>query len=385
MTFSVGGLATGLDTKSIIDQLIAVEAQPKTRMQWSQSLWTSRQSSWKDLNTRLSSFQTFANNLTSPASWNVFSGISSSDNTKVNATSAGTKPAAGTYAVNVTQLAMTETWDAATALPGATAGVRTTGTWFKAGGVALASGDLLTTIRDQTNTSVALNAGSTITMAWNKGGQNYSSTFNVTATSKFSDLQAWAQTQLPSGSSVAIAGGKLNVTSAAGTASEVTSLGFTASNSAGTVLTRFNGSLGSKSSLTTRASDGGVSTADTLQFVQGSTTSYVNIAAGDNAAAMASKINATPNIGVTASIVSGKLHIVSTASGTPGNVAISSSGGLAASLGLANTVNAQDSQFTVNGTAYTRTKNTGINDVVTDVNVDLLNTTATPVSLTVGA
>jgi len=384
MTFSVGGLATGLDTKSIIDQLIAVDSQPKTRMQWSQSLWTARQQSWQDVNTRLSSFQTFANNLTNPASWNVFSGITSTDNTKVNATSAGTTPQAGTFAVNVTQLAATETWDAANALPSATAGTRSTGTWYKAGGTSLSSGDLLTDITDQTNTSAGLNNGSTISMAWNEGNRSFSSTFNVTASSTFGDLQAWAQTQIP-GATVAISGGQLDITSATGTASEVTSLGFSARDNAGSVLNRFNGSLGAQSSQTAAASDGGVATPDTLQFVQGSSTSYVNIAAGDNAAAIASKINATSNVGVTASVVSGKLHVVSNTSGTPGDVAISSSGALAASLGLTNTVNAQDSQFTVNGTAYTRTKNTGINDVLTNVNIDLLNTTATPVSLTVGA
>ena len=56
-TLSIGGLSTGLDTKSIISQLMSIEAQPQTKMQWKQQLWTARKTAWSDLNTRLLTLQ----------------------------------------------------------------------------------------------------------------------------------------------------------------------------------------------------------------------------------------------------------------------------------------------------------------------------------------
>lgn len=388
MTFSVGGLSTGLDTKGIIDQLLSIDARPKVRMEWNKSLWDARKSTWTDLNTRLNSLQGFANNLMNPSSWTVFSGITSSDNTRVVGTSIGAKPAAGTYAVETTQLAATNVWDSAAPLAGSTAGVRETGIWYKNGLVAMTGADRLAQsgvngVRDQTNTLAGLATGSTVTMSWNENASFSSATFNVTATSTFEDLRSWAQTQLP-GATVAITGGKLRFTSPTGTAGEITGLSMSAKNNAGTALARFNGMFGASSAMTTAASDGGAPAADTLQITKGASTWFVNVAAGDNEAAIANKINAVNGIGVTASLNAGALRLTSNSSGVSGGFTVSSTGGLAATMGLAQTTAGQDSMFTINGTAYTRSKNTGITDVLNDVSIDLLNTTVAPVSLTVG-
>ncbi len=83
MTFSVGGLSSGLDTKSIIDQLMSIEARPQVKLNWRMALWESRKSTWGDVNTRLNGLQGFANVLTNPATWTNVGGISSSDPTKV--------------------------------------------------------------------------------------------------------------------------------------------------------------------------------------------------------------------------------------------------------------------------------------------------------------
>jgi flagellar hook-associated protein 2 len=382
-TFSVGGLSTGLDTKSIIDQLLAIDGRPKVKLEWNKALWESRRTAWSDLNSKLLSLGTQATGLMSGATWQVFSGITSSDATKVTGSATGTKPASGSYDIEITQLAATERWSAGASLGGPTAGVRTSGTWYRVGPAAALGTTLLTALRDQTNTSVGLNNGSTITMAWSQDGQNLSSTFNVTATSTVDDLASWAQSQVP-GSTINFGGGQLSITSPPGEDGEITSLSFTARNAAGTVLNRFNGSQGASTSMTTAASDGGAATNDTLQIVQGSNTWYVNIAQSDNEFDIANKINAVSGIGVTASVNAGLLQLDSKSSGAGGSFTVTSSGGLVGALGLAESTAGQDSNFTVNGTAYTRATNTGITDVLNDVSLDLVGLTAGPVTLDVG-
>ena len=384
MGMSIGGLATGLDTKSIVDQLMSLEERPKIKLEWNKALWEARKSSWGDLNFRLNSLQGFANKLTNPASWTVFTGLNSTDPTRLTAASAGTKPAAGTYAVNISQLATTETWTAATNFPGATQGVRQSGVWREGVGNQMEAGDLLTATRTTAGAGTGLNVGSTITMAWEKDGNSYSSTYNVTAGSTIGNLTTWAQGQIPGSAASFDGAGRMNLTSAAGTTEEVTALSFSARNAAGTVLNAFNGLQGAQSSMITPAADGGATANDTLQITQGTSTWYVNVAAGDNETDLLNKINAVAGIGVTASLNAGKLELTSKASGAANGFTVTSGGPTVGALGMAETTNGIDSMFDVNGTAYTRSKNTGITDVLTDVSLDLLATTAGAVTLTVG-
>lgn len=109
-SFSVGGLATGLDTKSIVDQLMALEGRPKAKLEWNQQLWSARKAAWGDLNTKLLSLQNSANALLNPSSWNsgLASGITTSDATLVDATGSPGIAKAGTYDVTVSQLARGE-------------------------------------------------------------------------------------------------------------------------------------------------------------------------------------------------------------------------------------------------------------------------------------
>ncbi len=306
MTFSVGGLATGLDTKSMISQLLSIDSRPKVRAEWSKSLWGARQTIWNDLSSKLGSLQTKANLLSSSSTWTTSGSITSSDSTKVSGASTASKAAAGSYSVEVSQLATSETWTAANALSGATSGVRSTGQWFTAGSVPMVDTDLLTATRDQTNTSASVTSGSTITMSWNAGTSTRSATYEVSATSTLGDLAAWAQTQIP-GSTVAVNNGKIEITSAAGTASEVTSLSFSARSSSGTSLSRFNGMYGASSSMDTAAGNGGAPDNETLIISQGATTRYVTVAAGDSQAEIVNKIQSAAGTLVNASIVGGKL------------------------------------------------------------------------------
>ena len=56
-TFSIGGLSSGLDTKSIISQLLEIDARPKVKKQWQHALWTERKNIWSEVNTRLLALQ----------------------------------------------------------------------------------------------------------------------------------------------------------------------------------------------------------------------------------------------------------------------------------------------------------------------------------------
>ncbi len=56
MTIQFGGLATGLDTSSIIEQLMAVEKQPITRLETDKTWYNDRLTAFTELDTRMKSF-----------------------------------------------------------------------------------------------------------------------------------------------------------------------------------------------------------------------------------------------------------------------------------------------------------------------------------------
>jgi flagellar hook-associated protein 2 len=101
---SFGGLASGLDTNSIIDQLMALERMPKNRLLLRQNEIDARKSALGDISTRLKNLKFAAADLKSPTLWLDTQTVDVNDSTKVAA--ARTGPAAtGAYQVTVTQMA----------------------------------------------------------------------------------------------------------------------------------------------------------------------------------------------------------------------------------------------------------------------------------------
>ena len=101
---SVGGLASGLDTNSIIQQLMAVESQPRNQLQTQQTLAQATQTLLQGFQTQLQSVSTALTGITSPTLFSQTQEVDSSDTSKVIA--AGTSGAGiGGYQVDVTQLA----------------------------------------------------------------------------------------------------------------------------------------------------------------------------------------------------------------------------------------------------------------------------------------
>ncbi len=112
---SVSGLASGLDTASIIDQLIQVEAAGQTRLK---SRVTSEQSTLKllqNLNAKIAALATQAKDLTKAAAWTPLTATSSSDKVTVSASS-GTSGGSLSVTVDTSALAHKLTYTSTAAM-----------------------------------------------------------------------------------------------------------------------------------------------------------------------------------------------------------------------------------------------------------------------------
>jgi flagellar hook-associated protein 2 len=103
----LGGLASGLDTASLISQLMAVERTPRTKITLDQTASTKRQSLLQDISTKLTALKTANDDLKSITTWVDTQSIESGDSTKLTATRTGGAPPGG-YDISVSQLATAE-------------------------------------------------------------------------------------------------------------------------------------------------------------------------------------------------------------------------------------------------------------------------------------
>ncbi|NSW77006.1 MAG: flagellar filament capping protein FliD [Candidatus Atribacteria bacterium] len=100
---NVGGLASGLDTNSIIEQLIALERTVITSLERKKSTYQTKLSLWQEFNTKLLSLQTSVSSLSSSS---VFANkVVTVSNTSVLSATANSKALTGSYAITVEQLA----------------------------------------------------------------------------------------------------------------------------------------------------------------------------------------------------------------------------------------------------------------------------------------
>ncbi|HEY1370790.1 MAG TPA: flagellar filament capping protein FliD [Gaiellaceae bacterium] len=120
------GLASGLDTNTIISQLMAVEKQPQQRIINQQAVEAARQQALKDTMTRLQNLQTAYQGLSDPTVWADTQTVESSDSTKVVASRA-TGIAPGSYTVVVGNLAAAQQQRSASLSSVATGGTLTVG------------------------------------------------------------------------------------------------------------------------------------------------------------------------------------------------------------------------------------------------------------------
>ncbi|MEA2395735.1 MAG: flagellar hook-associated protein 2 [Solirubrobacteraceae bacterium] len=103
-TQSVAGLSSGLDTNTIIDQLMAIERQPQDRLKAQLSVSDARKTVLSDIQTRLKNLQLAAQDLKSATLWVNKQTVDVNDPTKV-AVALNGPSGTGSYALTVTQLA----------------------------------------------------------------------------------------------------------------------------------------------------------------------------------------------------------------------------------------------------------------------------------------
>src|SRR5215468_7838730 len=102
--FNISGLASGIDTNSIVTQLMTIERQPQVRLQQQQTVEAARQQALRDVNTRLSNLQDAIAGLRDVSTWADQQEVDSSDSSHVTALRTG-GAAAGGYQIAVSQLA----------------------------------------------------------------------------------------------------------------------------------------------------------------------------------------------------------------------------------------------------------------------------------------
>ena len=100
----LSGLASGLDTASIIDQLMAVERQPRTRIEMRQASEQARRDGLNQVSTQLKTLQDAATALRSAGTWADTQTATSTDTTKLDVTRTGGAGPGG-YDIAITRLA----------------------------------------------------------------------------------------------------------------------------------------------------------------------------------------------------------------------------------------------------------------------------------------
>ncbi len=111
-SISVSGLSTGLDTSSIVSQLIGLKRRPIDLISANKDVLDTELSELQNLNTRLLSFQSLVKDLSSTdkflAETGSFSNNNASDNNQVVTLDVGSKANSGSYSLEVNSMAKTE-------------------------------------------------------------------------------------------------------------------------------------------------------------------------------------------------------------------------------------------------------------------------------------
>ena len=109
-TAQISGLSSGFDWKTMIDQLMAVEAKPVDALQNQKTQYENQLSEWRSFNTQLLSLKTAADAISNPDDFNIFSSDMTSDNSNVApedllAVSTDSNASIGTYNIVVNNIA----------------------------------------------------------------------------------------------------------------------------------------------------------------------------------------------------------------------------------------------------------------------------------------
>jgi flagellar hook-associated protein 2 len=98
-TSSIGGLVSGMDTTSIVTQLMQIEAQPQTLLKSRLTATQNDATAYRNINTSFAALATAADALTQASSWNLTKATSSTPTIAATAT-AGAQPGSLTFSVD---------------------------------------------------------------------------------------------------------------------------------------------------------------------------------------------------------------------------------------------------------------------------------------------
>lgn len=108
-SFTLGGLASGLDTNSIIQQLVAIDSQPITQMQTREAAMTSKLALYQDLNSKVAALKTASDKLSAPTMWQGMTATSSDTGVLTATANANNTAQAGAHSVIVKQVGSAST------------------------------------------------------------------------------------------------------------------------------------------------------------------------------------------------------------------------------------------------------------------------------------
>ncbi len=372
-TISFSGLASGIDTSSIISSLVTAEQAPITQLQTQEDTYNTALSSWQQLNANLSSLQSAASSLGEAATFTA--ATASSSNSSVASISALPGAQVGQHSLTVTQLAQSQKVVSGSFASGSTALGESGGFTLNGKTISVASSDTLNDVAVKINAS---GAGVTATVV-HVGANNYRLTLSGNQT------------------------GAANALSAAdnGTGAVLSDLGLTSGSAAiRQVLTPDSGHTGAGSISLNSATQ---SVANALGDTAGSAASgtiqingvgvSVNLNT-DSLNTVAASINAAGITGITAEVVSLPDAHGNISGSSPQQLQILSSTGTAPTFtdsnnilqtlgvtqaGFTSTIAlAKDAQFNLDGLDLTRASN-AVSDAVPGVTINLLSgTSASP-------
>jgi len=381
-SISFSGLASGLDTSSIISQLTTVAQKPITLLQGKDNTYNAQLSAWQTFNSSLASLQSAVVTLSQPSTFSTASATSSNSAVATVTTLPGAT--LGDHSLSVTQLAQAQKVVSTSVASGSTALGQTGSFTLNGKTVAISSTDALTDVAVKIN---AAQAGVSATVV-NVGPND----FRLTLTSHQTGTANTIAASDVSGGVLSSLGILGNGAAAARTRVSFTQNTTTYTGAASLTLSSATQPVGALLGIASGQAPGG-----TFHLSNGGTGTgnEADIAINLNTASLtdvANAINQAGITGVSAEVVTlpdvngnlGRIHqleIVNKGATAP---TFSDANGVLGALGVLQTpytqtvTAAQDAKFNLDGLNLTRSSNT-VGDVVPGATIKLLSgTTATP-------
>ena len=371
-TISFSGLASGLDTTSIISQLTTTAQVPITTLNTQITGYNAQITDWQTLNTNLAALQTAVSSLSSLATTNV--PTTSSSNPAAATITGQVGAAVGSHSLSISQLAQAQEVVSASQSSGTTALGQTGSFTLNGKTVQINSGDALQDVASKIN---AAGAGVTASVI-NVGTNDYRLTLSSTQTGTANSIAA-----ADTGGTVLSSLGVIQTgTGAVRQGISYTQGGTAYTGAASLTLSSATQSVGSLLGIAAGSAQSG-----TFHISNGGTGADIAVNLNsDSLTTIANAINQAGVSGVSAEVVTvpdangnldrlQQLRIVGTGSTAP---AFTDTSGILATIGVlqnsyTDTVaQAKDAKFNLDGLDLTRSTNT-VNDVIPSASISLLS------------